>query len=107
LKEVIKVKAHIEIEVAESEGWLRSWKGNQKADRVARKAAQLDRLSTESRRAEARNERELAAEAALATVREEAVEGIEKPVSDNEDEGKGEEAAEEEEAEAAKPEEFL
>ena len=48
LKEVIKVKAHIEIEVAESEGWLRSWKGNQEADTVARKAAQLDRLSTES-----------------------------------------------------------
>jgi hypothetical protein len=48
LKEVIKVKAHIKIEVAESEGWLRSWKGNQEADRVARKAAQLDRLSTES-----------------------------------------------------------
>eukprot|EP00972_Heterocapsa_arctica_P064968 9591208-Heterocapsa_arctica.AAC.1 len=48
LKEVRKVKAHIEVEVAEKEGWLRAWRGNQDADSVARKAAQVDRLSTES-----------------------------------------------------------
>ena len=42
------MKAHIEVEVAEKEGWLRSWRGNQEADSVARRAAQLDRLSAES-----------------------------------------------------------
>jgi hypothetical protein len=48
LREVQKVKAHVDVEVAEKEGWLRSWRGNQEADSVARKAAQVDRLSIES-----------------------------------------------------------
>eukprot|EP00972_Heterocapsa_arctica_P094185 13889413-Heterocapsa_arctica.AAC.1 len=68
LKEVQKVKAHIEVEVAEKEGWLRSWRGNQEADRVARKAAQVDRLSTESLQ-ELGKERALQAMFLIAAVR--------------------------------------
>eukprot|EP00972_Heterocapsa_arctica_P098899 14593281-Heterocapsa_arctica.AAC.1 len=32
VKEVQKVKAHIDFEVAERERWLRHWRGNQEAD---------------------------------------------------------------------------